>query len=117
MGPKKTLFMVRPRPPVSQEVLRGLLPYVPAAHDVLLPCHMGNSPTAFMGGAQDEISTGLDSSTTHQITQILANFCHIRDATILLALLQPAPEVPRVLMCSNSDELSACCQQGLGICL
>jgi ABC-type multidrug transport system ATPase subunit len=40
----------------------------------------------------DEISTGLDSSTTFQIVKILRNFCHLRDATILLALLQPAPE-------------------------
>ncbi len=40
----------------------------------------------------DEISTGLDSSTTHQITKILANFTHMRQATVLLALLQPAPE-------------------------
>jgi ABC-type Mn2+/Zn2+ transport system ATPase subunit len=41
----------------------------------------------------DEISTGLDSSTTFQITQILAHFTHIREATLLVALLQPAPEV------------------------
>ena len=41
----------------------------------------------------DEISTGLDSSTTFQITRILANFVHMREATVLLALLQPAPEV------------------------
>lgn len=42
----------------------------------------------------DEISTGLDSSTTYQITKILGNFAHMRQATVLLALLQPAPEVP-----------------------
>jgi ABC-type cobalamin/Fe3+-siderophores transport system ATPase subunit len=41
----------------------------------------------------DEISTGLDSTTTFQIVQTLADFCHVRQATILLALLQPAPEV------------------------
>jgi len=41
----------------------------------------------------DEISTGLDSSTTYQITKILGNFAHMRQATVLLALLQPAPEV------------------------
>ncbi len=41
----------------------------------------------------DEISTGLDSSTTFQITKILANFTCRRKATVLLALLQPAPEV------------------------
>ena len=47
----------------------------------------------------DEISTGLDSSTTFQIVKILRNFCHLRDATILLALLQPAPEVRFWVFC------------------
>jgi ABC-type transporter Mla maintaining outer membrane lipid asymmetry ATPase subunit MlaF len=41
----------------------------------------------------DEISTGLDSSTTFQITRILASFAHVLEATLLVALLQPAPEV------------------------
>lgn len=40
----------------------------------------------------DEISTGLDSATTFLITKCLSNFCHIMDATLLVALLQPAPE-------------------------
>ncbi|PQP96196.1 ABC transporter G family member 31 [Prunus yedoensis var. nudiflora] len=40
----------------------------------------------------DEISTGLDSSTTFQIVKCLRNFVHLMDATILMALLQPAPE-------------------------
>ena len=40
----------------------------------------------------DEISTGLDSSTTFQITRTLRDFCHLRDATMLVALLQPTPE-------------------------
>lgn len=40
----------------------------------------------------DEISTGLDSSTTYQITKCLGNFVHLMDATVLIALLQPAPE-------------------------
>lgn len=41
----------------------------------------------------DEISTGLDSSTTFQIVQSMRNFTHLRDGTVLMALLQPAPEV------------------------
>ncbi|XP_023513303.1 ABC transporter G family member 31-like [Cucurbita pepo subsp. pepo] len=40
----------------------------------------------------DEISTGLDSSTTFQIVKCLRNFVHQMEATVLMALLQPAPE-------------------------
>ncbi|KAE9446717.1 hypothetical protein C3L33_21385, partial [Rhododendron williamsianum] len=40
----------------------------------------------------DEISNGLDSSTTYQIVGCLKQLAHIADATILVALLQPAPE-------------------------
>ena len=40
----------------------------------------------------DEISNGLDSSTTYQIVACLQQLAHISDATILVALLQPAPE-------------------------
>lgn len=40
----------------------------------------------------DEISTGLDSSTTFQIVKCLSQFCHVMEATILMSLLQPAPE-------------------------
>lgn len=40
----------------------------------------------------DEISTGLDSSTTFQIMRSLRHFAHIRQATLLVALLQPTPE-------------------------
>ncbi|KAI8004113.1 Pleiotropic drug resistance protein 3 [Camellia lanceoleosa] len=40
----------------------------------------------------DEISTGLDSSTTLQIVTYLQQLVHITDATALVALLQPAPE-------------------------
>uniref|UniRef100_A0A7N0SXU5 Uncharacterized protein n=1 Tax=Kalanchoe fedtschenkoi TaxID=63787 RepID=A0A7N0SXU5_KALFE len=40
----------------------------------------------------DEISTGLDSSTTYQIVKCLGNFVHLMDATVVIALLQPAPE-------------------------
>eukprot|EP01018_Ginkgo_biloba_P025421 Gb_41755 [translate_table: standard] len=40
----------------------------------------------------DEISTGLDSSTTYQIVKCLQQFASHMDATILMSLLQPAPE-------------------------
>ncbi|KAK2076469.1 hypothetical protein QBZ16_000994 [Prototheca wickerhamii] len=42
--------------------------------------------------AADEISTGLDSATTYDIVSALGAFAHIRRATFLIALLQPAPE-------------------------
>ncbi len=40
----------------------------------------------------DEISTGLDSSTTFLIVRSLRNFVHMQHATIFMALLQPQPE-------------------------
>ncbi|KAL6780792.1 hypothetical protein ACKKBF_B11655 [Auxenochlorella protothecoides x Auxenochlorella symbiontica] len=40
----------------------------------------------------DEISTGLDSNTTFNITNSLRAIAHIRRATLLVALLQPSPE-------------------------
>ncbi|XP_075477971.1 pleiotropic drug resistance protein 3-like [Primulina tabacum] len=40
----------------------------------------------------DEISSGLDSSTTYQVVSFLQQLAHITDATILVSLLQPAPE-------------------------
>ncbi|XP_027162642.1 pleiotropic drug resistance protein 3-like isoform X1 [Coffea eugenioides] len=40
----------------------------------------------------DEISNGLDSSTTYQIVAYFQQLAHITDATILVSLLQPAPE-------------------------
>ncbi|KAJ4977274.1 hypothetical protein NE237_002380 [Protea cynaroides] len=40
----------------------------------------------------DEISTGLDSSTTFQIVSCLQHLVHLTDATALISLLQPAPE-------------------------
>ncbi|XP_056162933.1 pleiotropic drug resistance protein 3-like [Syzygium oleosum] len=40
----------------------------------------------------DEISTGLDSSTTFQIITCLQQLAHITESTILVSLLQPAPE-------------------------
>ncbi|KAJ8771739.1 hypothetical protein K2173_026916 [Erythroxylum novogranatense] len=40
----------------------------------------------------DEISNGLDTSTTFQIITCLQQLVHITDATALISLLQPAPE-------------------------
>ncbi|XVF88175.1 hypothetical protein PTKIN_Ptkin19aG0029300 [Pterospermum kingtungense] len=40
----------------------------------------------------DEISTGLDSSTTFQIVNSLRQFIHILNGTAVISLLQPAPE-------------------------
>lgn len=41
----------------------------------------------------DEISNGLDSSTTNQIVACLQQSAHVTDGTILVSLLQPAPEI------------------------
>ncbi|KAI4355696.1 hypothetical protein L6164_004444 [Bauhinia variegata] len=40
----------------------------------------------------DEISTGLDSSTTFQIVKSIRQIVHILDGTAVISLLQPAPE-------------------------
>lgn len=40
----------------------------------------------------DEISNGLDSSTTYQIVSCLQQLAHFTGATVLVSLLQPAPE-------------------------
>ncbi|KAL2487195.1 ABC transporter G family member 39 [Abeliophyllum distichum] len=40
----------------------------------------------------DEISTGLDSSTTFQIVKYMRQMVHIMDVTIIISLLQPASE-------------------------
>ena len=49
-----------------------------------------------MGGSRvllmDEISTGLDSSTTHQIIRYLRHATHAFDGTTIVSLLQPDPE-------------------------
>ncbi|XP_071741164.1 ABC transporter G family member 35-like [Rutidosis leptorrhynchoides] len=50
---------------------------------------VGPAKTLFM----DEISTGLDSSTTFQIVKCLQQVVHITESTIMISLLQPAPEV------------------------
>ncbi|KAL3338255.1 hypothetical protein AABB24_030415 [Solanum stoloniferum] len=40
----------------------------------------------------DEISTGLDSSTTFQIVKYMRQMVHIMDVTMIISLLQPPPE-------------------------
>uniref|UniRef100_A0A1D1XCF5 Pleiotropic drug resistance protein 2 n=2 Tax=Anthurium amnicola TaxID=1678845 RepID=A0A1D1XCF5_9ARAE len=40
----------------------------------------------------DEISTGLDSSTTFQIVKFMKQMVHVMDGTMIISLLQPAPE-------------------------
>ncbi|XP_058209588.1 ABC transporter G family member 39-like isoform X6 [Rhododendron vialii] len=40
----------------------------------------------------DEISTGLDSSTTFQIVKYMKQMVHIMNVTMIISLLQPAPE-------------------------
>ncbi|KAG0571017.1 hypothetical protein KC19_6G205500 [Ceratodon purpureus] len=49
---------------------------------------VGPSTALFM----DDISTGLDSSTTFSIVKTLSQFTHSMDSTVLISLLQPAPE-------------------------
>ena len=40
----------------------------------------------------DEISTGLDSSTTHQVIEYLRYATHALDRTTVISLLQPDPK-------------------------
>ncbi|KAI3900454.1 hypothetical protein MKW92_029126 [Papaver armeniacum] len=40
----------------------------------------------------DEISTGLDSSTTFQIIKFMKQLVHVMNITMVISLLQPAPE-------------------------
>ncbi|GAV89222.1 LOW QUALITY PROTEIN: ABC_tran domain-containing protein/ABC2_membrane domain-containing protein/PDR_assoc domain-containing protein [Cephalotus follicularis] len=49
---------------------------------------VGTAKAFFM----DEISTGLDSSTTYEIINSLKQYIHIFNGTALISLLQPAPE-------------------------
>ena len=41
----------------------------------------------------DEISNGLDSSTTFQIIKYFQQLANINECTMLISLLQPTPEV------------------------
>ncbi|XP_052209796.1 ABC transporter G family member 32-like isoform X2 [Diospyros lotus] len=63
---------------------RGLLLFIFVAGELLV----GPSRVLFM----DEISTGLDSSTTHQIIKYLRYATHALDGTTVVSLLQPDPE-------------------------
>ncbi|PRQ53695.1 putative molybdate-transporting ATPase [Rosa chinensis] len=49
---------------------------------------IGSARAFFM----DEISTGLDSSTTFQIVTCLQQLTHVTESSILVSLLQPTPE-------------------------
>lgn len=49
---------------------------------------VGATKTLFM----DEISSGLDTSTTFQIVKCLQQTAHLTEATIFMSLLQPSPE-------------------------
>jgi ABC-type multidrug transport system ATPase subunit len=40
----------------------------------------------------DDISTGLDSSTTYEIIKFLQEMTHLMDLTMVISLLQPTPE-------------------------
>lgn len=53
---------------------------------------VGQAQALFM----DEISTGLDSSTTYQIVNSLRQSIHILNGTAVISLLQPAPETYEV---------------------
>ena len=50
---------------------------------------VGPTKTLFM----DDISTGLDSSTAFQIVKCLQQIVHQTEATVLISLLQPDPEI------------------------
>jgi ABC-type multidrug transport system ATPase subunit len=45
----------------------------------------------------DEMSSGLDSSTTYQIVKSLRQSVHVLDGTMVLSLLQPVPETYALL--------------------
>lgn len=49
---------------------------------------VGPSKVLFM----DEISTGLDSSTTFQIVNSIKQYAHNLNVTVVISFLQPAPE-------------------------
>lgn len=65
-------------------ILRSSLLVMPYSGEMLV----GPAKALFM----DEISTGLDSSTTYQIVNSLRQSVHILGGTAFIALLQPAPE-------------------------
>ena len=40
----------------------------------------------------DDISTGLDSTTTYEIIKVIQQMAHLMDLTVVISLLQPPPE-------------------------
>uniref|UniRef100_A0A7N2L6W5 ABC-2 type transporter transmembrane domain-containing protein n=1 Tax=Quercus lobata TaxID=97700 RepID=A0A7N2L6W5_QUELO len=58
----------------------------------------------------DEITNGLDSSTAFQLVTCLQQMAHITDATVLVSLLQPAPETFDLF-----DDLILMCPERKGI--
>lgn len=67
----------------------------------------------------DEISTGLDSSTTYHITKVLREMVHIIDLTMVISLLQPDPETFKlfddvILMSEGKIVYHGPCQNVLG---
>lgn len=49
---------------------------------------VGPAKTLFM----DEISTGLDSSTTYQVVKCMQQIARLTESTVFMSLLQPDPE-------------------------
>jgi len=70
----------------------NMIPNLPQWTIHLLHCAgemiVGPTKALFM----DEISNGLDSSTTSQIVSCLQQMAHVTHDTVLISLLQPAPE-------------------------
>lgn len=66
----------------------------------------------------DEISTGLDSSTTHQIIRYLRHSTHAMDGTTVISLLQPDPETYElfddvILLCEGQIVYQGPCEGAL----
>ncbi|KAL6202872.1 hypothetical protein ACLB2K_026576 [Fragaria x ananassa] len=63
----------------------------------------------------DEISTGLDSSTTFQIVRYMRQMVHIMDVSMVISLLQPAPETydlfDDVILLSEEKVLQTSCKK------
>ena len=68
--------------------LPAAMPRQPKTSDPGPPLQAGNRTVGFY----DEISTGLDSSSTLEICYALSNITHATMASTMVALLQPPPE-------------------------
>ena len=98
VGPMKTLFMVR-APLHSAQLVQECCRATQACDFVTIICPvlgcfwaLGGHPAAGLSqldagkpehssALQDEISTGLDSSTTYLITKCIRNFVHMQDVS------------------------------------